>query len=306
MVATRKMFERQVTHAARRYRMVSLKEIEDACAANRPLPARACLITFDDGWRDNYTVAFPILRRMGIPAAVFVTTDYIGTHKVFWFTRLMQSLLDRSTRALRTGDGHAAGCPPDVCNELNRLGAFPQPLRPLQIDPLIEILKRYPETHIDAMVAGLATRLNGAGTEPPGESYFLTWEQLREMEHGGISVGSHTCTHRILTQLSDPEAAEELRGSRERLERELGHRVVSFAFPNGDYAPRHITMAEQTGYRVFFISTRMQPGGPPGRIFPRPCLHDGVGRRPGGGFSPSLLEFHLAGVVDRLRNRMRP
>src|SRR5262245_33512503 len=79
MVVSAATFERQLAYTARRYRMVSLQDIADACDGTRPLPARACFVTFDDGWVDNYTVAYPILRRMGIPSAVFVTTDYVGT-----------------------------------------------------------------------------------------------------------------------------------------------------------------------------------------------------------------------------------
>jgi peptidoglycan/xylan/chitin deacetylase (PgdA/CDA1 family) len=302
MVATREMFERQLAYAARRYRMVGLDEIEQAAEGKRALPRRACFVTFDDGWRDNYTHAFPILRRMGIPAAVFVTTDYIGASKVFWFTSLMRTVLRDGGRGLRGGLGREAGWPADVAGELDRLAALPKPIDAWALDELVEMLKRYQETQIDELVAALVERLKGgpAGKE---ESYFLTWDMCREMDRSGFRVASHTATHKILTQIPDGDAFEELKRSRETLEAQLGHKVVSFAFPNGDYNPSHMTMAWDAGYRCFFVSTRVHPGGPEGRVFPRPCVHDRVGRGVTGGFSASLLELHLAGVLDGVRGR---
>ncbi|MGH7645530.1 MAG: polysaccharide deacetylase family protein [Gemmatimonadales bacterium] len=299
MVATAAMFERQVEYLARVYKVVTLEQIQEACEGGRPLPERAGYITFDDGWADNYTVAYPILRRLGVPATIFVTTDYIGTEREFWFTTLMRALLE-GRRPLQARDGREAGWPADVAGELDRLGGLPHPLRPWHTDQLIELLKHYPEARIDALVAALARRLDGA-TARGCASLFLTWDQLREMERGGMSVASHTCTHKILTQLTDDDAAEELHRSRETLEKELGHPVVSFAFPNGDYEPRHMTIAREVGYRYFFISTKLRPGGPEGRVFVRPCVHDLVGRGPGGSFSPSLMELHLSGVWERFR-----
>ena len=301
MVATPEMFERQIAHAARRYRMVSLEEISEACEAGRPLPPRACHVTFDDGWRDNHAIAYPILRRLGVPATVFVTTDYIGTQEAFWFTPLMHSLLAENGRRPRRGDGREIGWPEDLAGELDRLASLPRPLHPAQLDPLVEMMKRHPEADIEEMVASLTARLDGGPAASSEEPHFLRWDEIREMDRDGISFGSHTCTHKILTQIDDEQARQELERSRKTLEAELGHPVRSFAFPNGDYSPEHMTMAWDAGYRLFFVSTRVHPGGPAGRVFPRPCVWDHVGRGPAGRFSPSLLEFHLAGVVERLR-----
>jgi peptidoglycan/xylan/chitin deacetylase (PgdA/CDA1 family) len=300
MIVTPRTFERQLGYAGRRYRMVSLAEIEAAADGRRPLPARAAFVTFDDGWEDNYRVAFPILSRLGIPAAVFVTTDYVGGDRAFWFTRLMLSLL-RGRHRLEAGVGRALGWPANLAQALDRLAAFGRPIRPWEVDALIEAMKDHPEPAIEDMVDALAARLGGPGREAPGARYFLTWDEIREMERGGVGFGSHSCTHRILTRLADDEAVEEFGRSRERLEKELGHPVVSFAFPNGDYRPAHMTMAREAGYRCFFVSSRVRPGGPAGRVFARPCVHEGVGQGAAGGFSPALMELHLSGFADRVR-----
>jgi len=303
MVVSTEMFERHVAYAARHYRMVSLDDIEAACEGGRPLPDRACLVSFDDGWRDNYTIARPVLERMGVPAVVFVTTDFIGTRRSFWFTPMMLSLLRANGRSLARGDGQAIGWPPDLVAELDRLASLPRPLRAAQLNPLVEGLKRLPESEIEDHVAALVARLGPGASSSDPEPYFLDWDEVRSLDATGMRVASHTCGHKILTQVSEPEAEHELRASRETLQRELGRPVTSIAFPNGDYSPRHMQMASDAGYRLFFVSTRVHPGGPAGRVFPRPCVEDRVGRGPGGRFAPSLLEFHLAGAWDRLRGR---
>ncbi len=298
MVTTVRMFEQQLAFAARRYRMVSLSEVEDAFEARRALPNRACLVTFDDGWEDNYRVAYPILRRMDIPAAVFVVTDYIGTRKAFWFTSLMQLLLRNSAQPLRPGDAGEMRWPDEAATQLDRVASHGSSVRPWHLDDLIETLKRYPEPSIHAMVGRLAERRGGAVRE---ERHFLTWDEIREMDRGGIGFGSHTCSHRMLTQLIEEEAADEIRRSKQVLEQELGHPILSIAFPNGSYTASHIGMAADAGYQAFFVSSRVWRGASTGRVFPRPCLHEAVGQGPGGRFCPSLLELHLSGLEDRLK-----
>ena len=301
MIVTRTMFEKQLAFTAKHYRMVSLEQIVESAEGRKPLPERAAFVCFDDGCLDNYTIAWPILKRMGIPAAVFVTTDYVGSDDVFWYTPLMRFLLGSNGRRPRAGDAAAAGWPEDVGGELDRLVSQDRDLRPGELTPLIQMLKRYSEAEIEELVARLGRHL-GANGDRAKERYFLDWEQIREMDaEGTVRFGSHTRSHKILTQIDDAAARQELQGSKERLEQELDHTCESIAFPNGDYTPQHIKDAWDVGYRAFFISTRVHAGGPEGRVFPRPCVWDNVGRSASGGFSPSLMEMHLAGALDRLK-----
>ena len=77
-------FDRQCAYLARHYRVLSLDDLVDHVAAGRPVPSKAVVLTFDDGYLDNYTQAFPILRRHGLNATFYVTTDCIDNRALLW------------------------------------------------------------------------------------------------------------------------------------------------------------------------------------------------------------------------------
>lgn len=178
------VFAGQMEHLGRLgYTPVSLEAVRDHYADGVPLPPRAVLITFDDGYRDNLVNALPILRRHGYPAVVFVPIGFLD-------------------------DG-----------------------RPL---PHEEPLR------------GLGVRNDTVG-----------WDELAELEAGGIRVESHGISHRPLTELDPAEATREIALSKLRLEERLGHEVAAFAFVKGslaDFRPEHASLVQQAGYELAFTS----------------------------------------------------
>jgi len=86
-------FEKQILFLKENYSIISGEQLADIITNKRLFPPKACLITFDDGWRDNYTHAFPILKRYRVPAIIFISTDYIGTDKMFWHEKLKKILI---------------------------------------------------------------------------------------------------------------------------------------------------------------------------------------------------------------------
>ena len=85
-------FEKQMAHIRRRYRVVSGSAVAEWIAQGRSPPSRSCLVTFDDGWGDNYGQAFSVLRAYDIPALIFLSTDFIGSEPAFWSERVRQYL----------------------------------------------------------------------------------------------------------------------------------------------------------------------------------------------------------------------
>src|SRR5262245_2021348 len=163
--------------------------------------ARYCVITFDDGWLDNYTHAYPLLRSYGLPATIFLATDFVGTTDWFWFDRL-GALLQRR------GKGTPEGW-----------------------DALVERAKTLTDDRRKALLADLEREFDGQSLS---RRRFVDWDEVREMSRHGLSFGSHTRTHANLTRLADADLERELLGSLEKLDEQQINHVRVLAYPNGD------------------------------------------------------------------------
>lgn len=224
-------FERQMRYLSRCYRMMNANAFVDALRAGR-LPANVCVITFDDGWKDNYTQAFPILAKYRLPATVFLVSDYIGTARWFWPERAAAPLA-----ACLAGRG---GTPADIHAVLHRRDLAPILLdRRLGIEQKVvralEVLRTLPAAERDAVVAELerAAPTRGTGAERP--RLILDWSEVAAMRRDGVAFGSHTRSHPVLTAIPSDQAAEEVSASRHIIEERLGTSCGVFAYPEGQY-----------------------------------------------------------------------
>lgn len=231
------VFERQMRHLALHYRVLPLDELIVALCDRQPVPGNAVAITFDDGYRDNYTHAFPILKRYGLPATVFLATGCIGTGELLWFDKVLYSFRQTRKRRLRMLNREWVLTHPEARREaaiafLDHLKALPTEERDVQIDQLRDELQvRAFHGETDSM---------------------LTWSQVKEMHRQGISFGSHTVTHPILSRISLEKAKREIVESKQALEKELHAEVNTFAYPNGkpeDYSPAIVNLVREAGYK---------------------------------------------------------
>src|SRR5262249_3349460 len=197
-------------------------------------------ITIDDGYRDCFDIAFPILRERKIPATAFVVTDFVDqatwlwTDKVRYLTsRAPGSLLEThiDDQSLRiTLDGGAS-----------RLKGAERVNSELKL-----IADERKDDAIRQMADTLGVELPDA---PPTQFSSLTWDQVRELDANGIEIGSHTVTHPILTKTNPEKLRYELVESRVRLETELGHKVELLGYPNGDHNTSVQEEAARAGYK---------------------------------------------------------
>jgi peptidoglycan/xylan/chitin deacetylase (PgdA/CDA1 family)/glycosyltransferase involved in cell wall biosynthesis len=215
-------FEKHLRHLTRHYRVISLDEAAAALRSGAPLPENAVVITFDDGYRDNYTVALPLLQKYDVPATVFIVTSAIDG-KPFWFDEVNRWFDQTSATTLvwrETGEEF-----PLVNREA----------RGKALDHVLGILKSMPGAHLSSALYDLRADMGISAASAPAERDILTWDELRMMaESDRISIGAHTVTHPILPNLSPAEAAREIRDSVETIARELNQPVRLFAYPNGD------------------------------------------------------------------------
>ncbi len=217
--ATPRGFLRQMRHLAKHYRVVSMPEVLDAIECNRPLPKRAVLITFDDAYRDFAETAWPILRQFRLPATLFVPTAYPDHPELsFWWDRLYQAFASTTQTVLR-----------HLTSGTLTLGSRDQKRR-----AMLAVIQQVP-----TMPFGGAMRLIDAVcgrlvVGPAKAADVLSWNQLRELARDGVTLGSHTRTHPILTQISAAQVRDEIRESQQDLKKEIGLALPIFCYPNGD------------------------------------------------------------------------
>ena len=236
------VFRAQMDVLARRFNVVSVDRAVRGMVAD-DLPERAVAITFDDGYRDNYTHAFPVLRALGLQATVFLTTGAIGSDRRLWHDRVFEAVQATEETVL---EGFGRNGEP--------LDLTPGPARAAALDQLLSGLKAHTlaPAQRDARVEQIyATLLPETAAEAP-ERLMLDWSEVREMRAGGIDFGAHTVTHPILTQVSDAAARDEIERSKAEIEARIEEPVVGFAYPNGgatDFDERIRDHVRAAGFR---------------------------------------------------------
>lgn len=215
LVSTEEGFAGQMALLAARFRVLPLEEIVHTLRAGGRLAPGTIGITFDDGYRDNYQFAWPVLRRLGLPATVFLTTGHVGGARgLFWWDEVSYW---RSAGVRRI--------------EVEGLG-MRSVATPGARDRLLEELKRLPVDEANRRVREASARA-GPGPAPEPAKDFLSWDQVREMQSEGISFGSHTVSHCLLPVETAARRRAELTDSRAVIEKETGRPCNLFCYPDG-------------------------------------------------------------------------
>ena len=192
-------------------------------------------ITFDDGQRDNFEHARPILDRAGVPASFFIPVDAVDDGTPLWHDRLGYSI-----RALLVRDRALAL---DLLRAVGTLETLEDPA--ILVAAIQHAKTLSPQARLD-MVARLEGVLGGG--ERPDWDGLMSWDQVRTLSLGGHEIGSHSMSHPILTLLDDARLETEVSGSRARVEQETGSPCESFCYPNGDSDPRVRDATRRAGY----------------------------------------------------------
>lgn len=202
------------------------------------LPSRAAVITFDDGYADNCTVAMPILLKHKVTATFFIATGYLDGGRM-WNDTITESLRRFPDEKLDL-TGLGLGCHQTGSDEQKRLA----------IGKIIGQAKYLPPPIRTAVTEEIA-RLTGARLPT---DLMMTSGQVREMRAAGMQIGAHTVTHPILAQTSLPIAREEITRSKANLEQLLEEPITLFAYPNGkpveDYLPEHAGLIREAGFKT--------------------------------------------------------
>jgi peptidoglycan/xylan/chitin deacetylase (PgdA/CDA1 family) len=243
MYVTTKTFEKHLQYLTRNYQIISVKELNSI--------QNGCVLSFDDGWADNFHHAYPILKSYKVPAIIFLSTNMIGSTNWPWTDRIsyyiryssnskLKGLLDYLTRyqinfkvSIRTLLMQKKNLAENIIYSMKLSGRA-------KLQNLID--------SIDAMMSDLHDILQK-------ESPWLTWEQIREMKQNMIDFGAHTHNHVILTNTSLDDAEKEIIQSKRILAEKIGDPVEIFSYPNGNYNRQIVKLLEQNGYR-YAVTTK--------------------------------------------------
>ncbi|HEY3486704.1 MAG TPA: polysaccharide deacetylase family protein [Gammaproteobacteria bacterium] len=299
MLTGERTFELHLDWIGRRFQFVTLDEMaawmEGRKTFNRPIVA----ITFDDGYVDVYRHAFPILRRKGIPAAVFVVTDRTGTADLQTYDELYLLLRaaflnwpepNRRFVELLLG----LEIPPSVLKKIETAAVNP-------VQATWALIENMPQTGMKKVLEALRTQAEiPAGAR--AELCAMNWEMLREVAQSDITIGSHTRTHPFMILENWERMVDEIRGSREDLQRRLGTPVEHFAYPSGAFDSAVVSAVAAAGYRYAYTSCRHRDSRYPALTMPRYLLWEKSCMSAFGRFSPALMSCQVNGVFDMVKS----
>jgi peptidoglycan/xylan/chitin deacetylase (PgdA/CDA1 family) len=233
-------FEKQIAHLARNYKVISLDEIVERVKKRNSL--RSCVaITFDDGFRDNYENAYPILKKYNVPATIFLTTGYIEDGTAPWFIKLRYIFMKTEKNRFQFSLNDKTISLPMRTRE-EKFAAS---------DRAMACLKACPDEERLALLDRLCEELE-INDFRELNNLMLTWDQVKEMSENGISFGAHTVSHPVLSRIPMEKAEKEIRESKKTIEEKVGKSVASFAYPFGkkaQYSPAMFDMLSELGFK---------------------------------------------------------
>lgn len=246
--ASEEAFAQQMDYLRTNYDPISLKDLAASVETGCRLPARPVLVTFDDGYRDNAEVAWPIMRERGVPAVIFLATDYIGTGRPFiWDLAAYLFSIVPETHA----DVPLIGP--------KRLATVSE--RECATAEWVNAMKRLPGAKRTEAIVNLSVAL---GVDLPDQAVFrrlyMDWSEVKTLALQGVEFGGHTCSHPILTSIPDDEGRREIEESIKHVTEVLGRETLGFAYPNGsskDFSEAHEDAVMRSGVPLAFS---LEPG----------------------------------------------
>ncbi len=246
ITVTPEHFEEQIRWLSKHYPILSFEE--DWSGVSEP----SIVISFDDGYADNYQNALPILKRYGAPAVFFISTGLLGTPEAFWWDRLF--LVINKQPGIQ------------LLKEHSRLKAM------LPYDRQRELARLENSRERDEFVEKSSGALQGSDFDGLRS---LKKEELQAMAGEPlVSIGAHTVSHPALPSLLPELQREEIMGSKAFLEELTGKRIVSFSYPYGDFDNRTVELVRQAGFmKSATVAGGLAGTGDPCRI-PRNVVRD--------------------------------
>jgi peptidoglycan/xylan/chitin deacetylase (PgdA/CDA1 family) len=234
-------FDAELEYLSDRFRFVSSSDVIDFLDGGS-LPPNPVMLSFDDGYLDNYETALPLLKRHNATATFFIATDYVDKRKLFWWDHL-RVLMHRARNARF-----------DI--------TYPYALRlesASALDPLTRIVKTSVGLDLSRFLDHVGEQADASLTSAEArdivDGVLMRWDHILALRDAGMDVQSHTCSHRVLQTLRADDLEHELTSSRALLERRLEREIRAIAYPVGYPVvdrPAILRAISDAGYRAGF------------------------------------------------------
>jgi len=235
-------FDEQLDFLSQNYYVTNFREIEAILDRGDVIPENSLIITFDDGYFDNFAFALPLLKKYGMTATVFISTSYVDTGNPFWVDLLAFQIFTMPIGTIEILNGEHSydvteGNRNDVRVAIGRLCST--------ITPVMK----------ERVLTDVAYQ---TGIYEIPENYMklcrpMTWDEVRHLDDAGIEIGAHSVSHGFLTQYDDENLLVELVESKRQLEKQLGRPIISMAYPAGNHDDRVVQAAGSAGYKFCCI-----------------------------------------------------
>ena len=268
--ATPDEFERELRYLRKNLDLLTIKDLFEGMKSPKELPERPAVLTFDDGYEDNYRVAYPILKSLGLSACFFISTRIVGTSIVPWWDQVACCFKFSEVDSFPSPFGERDES--FRCDALHRKNAAKRFLAKMKESP-------WPEALVYLENLKCETKIDPS--KFASSPLFLNWNQAREMQEGGMEFGGHTRTHPVLGRISDENFLQtEISGCFEDMTTELGVQPLAFSYPEGyEFAMSKMSDAQilGAGFKISFSYIHKYAPRKPKSPFRLPRIHSEYG-----------------------------
>lgn len=231
-------FVEHMRYLKKHYNVVPLPIILENMIRKKKPPKRCVALSFDDGYENNFSVVYPLLKEFNFPATFFVSTAFIENgNKSLWFDVIYNGIAN-----YRGSDIDLSPCGFGIVDTSTTSA------KSRAIDWLCDELKTLSYAEMEAKLQCILKEVKTETQKPilfPG----MSWEQVRTLAADPmITIGGHSHTHPVLTNLSEEEAWKEIIVNKELLEKNIGKPVAVFSYPNGNWNSKLVSLLKRAGY----------------------------------------------------------
>lgn len=243
-IVTKLNFIKQVEEIAKKYPVTTLTDIIGQSQSMQPKARTQVVLTFDDGYSDNYDIVLPILQKKGLPAAFFLISDYINGNFPLWDWQIFNILNDNTMVRSINIEGRVIrqGAFESRTSYIFRILARMKPISFAMRHKIIFALKNESSNKVDSSCV---------------RDRCMTWEEARKIFDADMEIGSHSLSHRSLTKIPLEDAVQELKKSKEIIEQNINRQCRYFSFPYGgkqDYNQGLVNYAREAGYEACLLN----------------------------------------------------